>query len=130
MRRVLAALLVFVFSASAASMTCAGWQETAAGRMACCRSAHDRCDDQLSADACCARTEAGRHQLLMAISVLPVSLAVVAVVLPHSLHQQPRLVSAAAFEFTQRRYPQSPPFPQHRPSDLSRPPTIQLFWSR
>ena len=110
MRRVLAALLVFIFVASAASMTCIGWQDTAAGRMACCRAAHDRCDDQLSADACCARAEDARHQLLTAVPFVPVSLAAAVVVPLENLQQLTRLASAAAFELAQSRYPQSPPF--------------------
>jgi hypothetical protein len=59
MQRVVASLLALVWVAGslAAAADCAGWQPTAAARMACCLNASDRCPDQLSADACCARSE-------------------------------------------------------------------------
>ena len=75
-------MVVLALSASVASMTCAGWQATAAERMDCCESAHDGCADQLSADACCARTEQAQQQLLVAVANFPVSMVAVAAAPP------------------------------------------------
>ena len=120
MRRLVAAMVVLALSASVASMTCAGWQATAAGRMDCCESAHDGCADQLSADACCAQTEQGQQQLLVAVANFPVSLVAVAAAPPSIIeHPQPRrsgrVRTRAAPVSTQSA------LPQRRPSDLIRP---------
>ena len=109
MRRLVAAIVLLALSASAASMTCAGWQATAAARMDCCQSAHDGCADQLSADACCAQTEQTQQQLLVAVATFPVSLVAVAAP-PPGIIQHSRRAAAVAFERTLHRYPHSPPF--------------------
>ena len=109
MRRLVVAMVVLTLSASAASMTCAGWQATAAARMDCCESAHDGCADQLSADACCAQTEQAQQQLLVAVANFPVSLVAVAAA-PPSIIEHPRRAAAVAFERALHRYPHSPPF--------------------
>jgi hypothetical protein len=108
-RRLVAAMVVLALSASVASMTCAGWQATAAERMDCCESAHDGCADQLSADACCARTEQAQQQLVVAVANFPVSLVAVAAA-PPSIIQHHHPPAAVAFERALRRYPHSPPF--------------------
>lgn len=102
-------MVVLALSASAASMTCSGWQSTAAARMDCCRSAQDGCADQLSADACCAQTEQGQRQLLVALATFPVSLVAVEPA-PLALSEYPRRSAALAFERTLHQYPPSPPF--------------------
>jgi hypothetical protein len=57
-----AALLVLIMTAAtAAPVTCAGWEGTPASRRACCNRAHHAsCPDQASADNCCAGHEHGR----------------------------------------------------------------------
>jgi hypothetical protein len=57
-----AALLVLILSgALAAPVTCVGWEPTPSHRRECClRAAHQHCQDQTSADACCAAHEQGR----------------------------------------------------------------------
>jgi len=63
MRRALAAALAAVFLGTlGAPITCAGWENSAAGRMACCRHAHpETSSDQTVADACCAQHEQSRQ---------------------------------------------------------------------
>ena len=57
-RRLIAALLLAVLAcASAAPVTCSGWESTPADRMACCQRAGHTCPDQSAADACCALQE-------------------------------------------------------------------------
>ena len=60
MRRLVATslLLLLLFGSLKGISNCAGWQGSAAARMACCLKAHDDCPpSQSAADACCARTE-------------------------------------------------------------------------
>jgi hypothetical protein len=109
MRRLLAAVVIVALSFSAASMTCAGWQVTAAARMACCLSAHDGCVDQVAADACCARTEESQQPLVFAMPATPVPVVTVALAPPH-LNQPTRHAAAIAFELALQRYPHTPPF--------------------
>jgi hypothetical protein len=108
MRRLVAAIVAFVLSASVVSMPCRGWQSSAAARMDCCQSAHDGCADQLSADACCAQTEQAQHQLLVGQATFPVSLASVPAAAPNVI-QHSRRAAAVAFERALQRYPHSPP---------------------
>ena len=60
--KVIVALLVLSFSGvSTASLNCVGWEASAADRRACCQRAHHQhCEDQASADGCCAGHEQGR----------------------------------------------------------------------
>jgi mercuric ion transport protein len=102
-------MVVLALSGSVASMTCIGWQATAAARMDCCQAAHDGCADQLSADACCAQTEQVRQQLFEGLATFPVSLAPVTAA-PASIIQYSRCAAAIAFERALHRYPHSPPF--------------------
>ena len=45
---------MFVLAGPLGSLaTCAGWEMSAAARMACCRDRHDGCEGQLAADRCC-----------------------------------------------------------------------------
>jgi hypothetical protein len=108
-RRLVAAIVVLTLSAPLASMTCAGWQATAAARMECCQSAHDGCTDQLSSDACCAQTEQAQQQLFVGLIAFPVSMLAVAVT-PPSIIGQSRRAAAVAFERALHRYPHPPPF--------------------
>ncbi len=108
-RRILALFVMLVLWAPSVSMVCTGWEASAADRMDCCRAAHDGCADQMSADACCARTEQGRHQLLTAVPQMPVAQIAASVSFPFDALQHTRQ-AAAAFERAQRRYPHGPPF--------------------
>jgi hypothetical protein len=109
MRRLVAAVVLLALSASVTSMTCTGWQATAAARMDCCQDAHDGCADQLDADACCAQTEQLRQQLFVGLAAFPVSLVALAVAPPSFIEHSQR-AAAVAFERALQRYPHSPPF--------------------
>jgi hypothetical protein len=60
-----AALLVLVMSGViAAPITCAGWEMSPSDRRECClRAHHQHCQDQASADDCCAGHEQDRQAL-------------------------------------------------------------------
>jgi hypothetical protein len=64
MRRLVAGslLLLLMFSGVKELSDCAGWQSSAAARMACCEKANDNCPrSQMAADACCARSEQAKQ---------------------------------------------------------------------
>src|SRR5689334_468214 len=65
MVKVIAALLVLALAgAVAAPLTCVGWESSAADRRQCClRAHHQHCDDQASADRCCAGHEPHRQAI-------------------------------------------------------------------
>jgi len=53
-------LVLLMIGAFAAPVTCAGWEFSPAERRACCQRAHHQhCQDQTSADSCCAAHEQG-----------------------------------------------------------------------
>jgi len=63
--KVVAALLALILSGfSAAPLTCVGWVASASERRECCKRAHHQhCQNQASADTCCAGHEQGRQAL-------------------------------------------------------------------
>ena len=109
MRRVVAVTVMFALSASAGSITCAGWQRTPAARMDCCLTMDDGCSDQVAADSCCAETEQGRQQLVTAVLALPAPLAAMTTMQPPVV-EYCRHAAAVAYERGMRQYPHSPPF--------------------
>ena len=85
MRKAIAAALLMMLTGSiSAPVTCAGWEGSAANRLACCKRAqHVACHEQATADDCCAGQEQSRQP---AFTIAPQSatppLQVVAVCVP------------------------------------------------
>ena len=70
----------------ASPVTCAGWEERARDRMACCqRAGHGHCDDQRAADACCAGGEQREQPGTQAAGTLPAPLFQLIALLPAPL---------------------------------------------
>jgi hypothetical protein len=55
-------LILLGVAPAVAFVDCAGWQDSAADRMACCVRTHDDCVTQAAADDCCSATEQSRPQ--------------------------------------------------------------------
>jgi hypothetical protein len=113
MRRVLAALVAVFIVANAltAVAACAGWEFSAAARMACCMRAHDGCPDQMSADACCARSEQAHQPTVAgdAAKSAASSGAVAAIAAPHPADSVTFVVGSEPFVRSRHfRPPRSP----------------------
>ena len=62
MKAVAALLALLLTGTAGAPITCAGWESSSAERRECChRAHHQHCQDQTSADSCCAGHEQGRQ---------------------------------------------------------------------
>ena len=72
MRKAIAATLLMMLTGSiSAPVTCAGWEGSAANRLACCKRAqHVTCQEQATADDCCAGQEQSRQP---AFTIAPLS---------------------------------------------------------
>lgn len=113
-RRTAAACLtvVLVLTALVRVVECAGWRSSAVARMACCENADHPCADQVSADACCARSEQGKQPPvvtgiadLVGRPTMVVAVASLLVVVPSMAFSQSRYSATAGH----RRPPGSPP---------------------
>ena len=70
-RRLAALLVLILTAATAAPITCAGWEGSPDSRRACCKRAHHAsCHDQADADKCCAGHEQGRFATVTAAAAV------------------------------------------------------------
>jgi hypothetical protein len=113
-RRVLAALMMLTFTASAVitATMCGGWESTASARMDCCAAMGHDCPDQEAADGCCGRAEQAQQKFENSTDPYkPLPPAAVLLAIPPATGL-PALTAAVAFERSFQQHPHSPPLSQ------------------
>jgi hypothetical protein len=98
-----------------AAQTCAGWQSSAAARMACCKASAHACphEGQNAADRCCAQGEEGRQRFTASASTYlakpaPAVVPVLDMLLPSSF-ASPRFVAARSYDSSTLATPHASP---------------------
>jgi hypothetical protein len=108
-------VLWVALQATTMAQTCAGWQNSAAERMACCKAAAHACPHrgQSAADECCAKGEEGQQRFTANASThlakpVPVVVAILDMLAPPLL-ASPQFIAARSYDSSTLTAPHASP---------------------